>query len=478
MSIVRQWPMYLIGRMLPAAIGFCGIALYTRAVDPAAFGTYAMLLSASFLIGMVCFTWLRVAALRTMSTVEAADEPDFAATILVSFLGTALFVACISLIALALAVPHVPFDLQLLTAAAAIASGWFELNVTVVQARMQVVAYGTLQAARAVTALASSLILIALGLKARALLGGFVIGNCVGLGVLPTWRPALGGRFRLNLFRQLFAFGWPSSASGLTYFSITFQRFVLSGTAGTAAVGIFAAASDFSQQTIGLLMGTVLIAGQPLAFRARDRGAEGDLTAQLRSNARLLFTVGLGACAALIALSVPIAHLYFGAKFQTNAGLILAISAAAMFMSAFRGNYFEQTFEIARDTRPLVVLAVLRTLLTIVLTVMLLPHLGAIGAALATLIAEFVGLGVSAVWSGRLMYVPVPLRSFAKVSLATGAMMGVMAYIPSRPDTQGLALAVVAGLIVYTVVFMLVFAREVGRLIGPQHALARWLMRS
>jgi O-antigen/teichoic acid export membrane protein len=104
--------------------------------------------------------------------------------------------------------------------------------------------------------------------------------------------------------------------------------------------------------------------------------------------------------------------------------------------------------------------------------------LGAVGAALATLIAEFVGLAVSAVWSGRLMHVPVPLRSFAKVSLATGAMMGVMAYLPSRPDTQGLALAVVAGLAVYTVVFMLVFAREVGTRIGPHHALARWLMRS
>ena len=42
MQVFKQWPIYLIGRILPAAIGFFGIALYTRLLDPASFGIYAL----------------------------------------------------------------------------------------------------------------------------------------------------------------------------------------------------------------------------------------------------------------------------------------------------------------------------------------------------------------------------------------------------------------------------------------------------
>jgi len=61
MQVFRLWPIYFAGRMLPAAIAFGGIALYTRLLDPASFGIYALCLSTSFLVGMTGFSWLRVA---------------------------------------------------------------------------------------------------------------------------------------------------------------------------------------------------------------------------------------------------------------------------------------------------------------------------------------------------------------------------------------------------------------------------------
>jgi len=477
-QIFKQWPIYLIGRILPAAIGFCGIALYTRMVDPASFGTYALLLSTSFLIGMTCFSWLRVATLRTMSTVAPDDEADFAATIGVSFAGTSLLVAILTIGTLRILNPAIPFTSDLLAAAAAIASGWFELNVTIVQARMHLVMYGLLQAARATSALLASVVLIGAGLKANALLGGFAIGNCAGFAVVATWSPMLRGRFRMHVFRQLFRFGWPSSAASLTYLSVTFQRYMLTIVGGSAAVGVFAATYDFSQQTIGLLMGTVLIAGQPLAFRARDLGRHDELTDQLRNNARLVFAVGLGSSAGLIALAGPIAHLYLGAKFQTNAAILLAISAAAMFVAGFRGQYFEQAFEIARDTRPMAYIAAFRTILAVALSFFLITRWGAIGAASATLGTEFLGLALSIVWAQRLMQVPLPFGSFAKIIAATCAMMVVIALLPSRYATEGFVLAVVGGTLTFAAALTVMHARQIAASLNVQHPLARWLSRT
>ena len=69
MHMFKQWLAYAAGRILPAAVGFGAIALYTRLLDPASFGAYALLLSTSFLVGMVAYSWLRVASLRMMASV-------------------------------------------------------------------------------------------------------------------------------------------------------------------------------------------------------------------------------------------------------------------------------------------------------------------------------------------------------------------------------------------------------------------------
>jgi O-antigen/teichoic acid export membrane protein len=127
--------------------------------------------------------------------------------------------------------------------------------------------------------------------------------------------------------------------------------------------------------------------------------------------------------------------------------------------------------------RPLAVIAVFRTAMTIALSVILIHRAGAIGAAIATLVTEVLGLGITIVWSGRLMHVPMPIGSFAKLTAATVAMMAVMALLPSRPDTVGFATSVLAGLATYATIFTLVHARQLGRMLGPQHPVNRWLTR-
>ena len=123
MQVFKQWPIYFVGRVFPAVISFFGIALYTRLLDPASFGTYALCLSTAFFVGMTGFSWLRVAALRMMASVQEAEEADYAATMGVSFVATAILVAGVLILGLRLGYGQLSWSSVLLTAACAVASG-------------------------------------------------------------------------------------------------------------------------------------------------------------------------------------------------------------------------------------------------------------------------------------------------------------------------------------------------------------------
>ncbi len=449
MQTFKQWPIYAAGRIVPAAVGFGAVALYTRLLDPASFGVYALLLSTSFLVGMIAYSWLRVASLRLIASVSPADEADLIATVGIAFAGISLVVCAVIVPIVLICDPQLGWAAAFLTAACAVLSGWFELNVAIMQARLQVGAYGWLQSGRALSALLISVVLIAAGLKANALLAGFAVGNCAGFGTLGYWQRASRGRFSYDLLRQFFHFGWPSSAATVSYFSNTFQRFALNGVGGAAAVGIFAAASDFSQQTVGLLMGTATLAGQPLAFRARDSGSPEQLSSQLRNNAQLVLGVGLPAAAGLIALAGPISHIYLGPRFHVHSGAVVAIAAAVMLLSGLRGSYFEQAFEIALRTRAVAVNTAVRVVLTILFSLWAIPRYGPVGAASAMLVAEAVGLALSIVWARRVLHVPIPYRSWFKIAAATLVMVGAVLLVPNRSTILGLAAAVVVGALAY-----------------------------
>ncbi len=450
MQVFKQWPIYFIGRILPAGIGFCAVALYTRLLAPESFGVYALLLSTSFFVGLIGFTWLRVAGLRMIATVPPADEPNLKTTIGFAFVGMSFVVSAVCVLIVRIYQPAWGWTPAILTAACAVASGWFELNVAIMQARLRVFAYSVLQMSRAVIVLLSSLALIAAGFKANALLGGFVIGNCAGFGALGLWRNALAsGRFDRKVLNQIFHFGWPVSATAIGNMSVTYMRYLLNALSGSAAVGLFAAASDFSQQTIGLLIGTATIAGQPLAFRARDLGNHDELADQLRNNARLIFAIGIPATVGLIILSNPISEIYLGPRFHVHTGLVMAISAAVMFLSGLRSSYFEQAFEIALRTPAVAVNTVVRLAFVVVPSFWLIKSYGAVGAAIAVLISEVIGLGLSIAWANRLMHLPIPWGSLLKVTGATSVMAVALFFIPGKSTAIGLAVAVVAGTAVY-----------------------------
>jgi O-antigen/teichoic acid export membrane protein len=457
MNVLRQWPLYLIGRIVPALIAFAAIAIYTRLLDPASFGMAILLTSTSVLTGTFLYSWLRVATLRMMASVNAIDEPDYVATIVISFL-----LASVAVVAV---IPKLSFSLFAWTAAGTVVGNWFELNVTLVQARTKLVAFGILQGSKAVATMAATLTLISMGFSVDALLAGIALGNCVAFAFVGMWFPMRTGRFDIMVVKRFLLFGWSASLNSLSAVAITLQRSMLSIVDGSASLGICTAAMGISDKTIGLLVGTATLAGQPLAFRAHDTGASEQLKSQMRDNFRLIFSVGIGSAACIVALSEPITHIFLGEKFRLNAQPIINLAAIGMFVSCTRMYYFEQIFEIALTMRPVAILTVVRTVLLIGLSAVLIPRFGGIGLVSANLAVETFSCIATALWSLRLTSISLPVRSFIVPLVASGTMATAIHLVSRRDTIFGFTISLVVAAIAFGSVYMVVYGRQLRSLI-------------
>jgi O-antigen/teichoic acid export membrane protein len=219
--------------------------------------------------------------------------------------------------------------------------------------------------------------------------------------------------------------------------------------AGTGAVGLYAVSQDFSSQTLLVLIGSISLAGIPMAYRAKDQGGPVALRMQLLANARLLFAVALPATVGLVVLAGPIAHVFFGARFRPGAELIIALIALAAFVAGMRTYYFDQAFELALETRPQAFISAVGTAAVVVLSVVLIPRFAAVGAAVSSLSASVLWLLMSIFWGRRVLAMPVPARSWLKTVFAAAGMVLAVEAVPARDDVAGLASAIAFGAIVY-----------------------------
>jgi O-antigen/teichoic acid export membrane protein len=450
MGFFKQSSLYLAGRIVPALIGVGGVAIYTRLLDPSVMGAYALLLSTSVLASVIGFTWLRIAALRVAAGHDEEPQADFAATIAWLFVATAVAVGIIEAIAVHVYQPEYPIVLVLLAVAAAIASAWYDLNASLLQARLDVAGWGLLNLVRAVVIVAASVVCILLGLKAEGLLIGFILGNAATLAFIRLWKDAPRGRFDRELFWRCFHFGWPQSINAAqAIVAPVIQRWTIQFAAGTAAVGIFAVAQDFSSQTIASLVGSVSLAGIPLAFRAKERGDGQALAEQLRANAQLIFGIALPATAGFAMLAEQITHTFFGARFWDGTPLLLVLIGISAFALNLRVYYFDQAFELAMETRPQAMISLAGSILAVGGTFVLIPRIGVAGAGVSALAGSILALVMSMVWGARIQRMPIPLDDWLRTAFATGAMVFALAFVPKDVHTAGLVAALIGGGLIY-----------------------------
>lgn len=239
---------------------------------------------------------------------------------------------------------------------------------------------------------------------------GYVAGFSVTLALYYRWRipgeaddtpdPAWDAETRRGILR----YGLPLTTLALVAWVMNMgDRYILRVWTDAAEVGVYAAAYSAGSQPF-IMLGAIL---QNL-FRPRffDAMASGD--AALERKIFLVFAGVTAACSLAGALLIWLvadwmAALLLGADFAASAATLIPILAAA-----FATQTFQQTFETkihgSKRTSRMVAMQVPASAVALVLYFVLIPEMGARGAALGTLVSMLVSCGLGIRLSGALSY--------------------------------------------------------------------------
>jgi O-antigen/teichoic acid export membrane protein len=417
---------YAIARGLPGIASFFALAIYTRLLAPDEYGRYALLIAGVGLANVMVFQWLRLVVVRFL---QAQASPGlFLGGILAQFY---LLVGVTSLAGLALALLWPDPVWQRLLALAVpllVSQAALELSLAILRARLQPGQYGILLGSKAFIALVVGTLLAWVGLGAAAPVWGLIAGQCVALLLFSrdVWRGSRPRLPDLDERRQQLRYGLPLIVTfALAWVISGSDRLLLAWLLDEDSVGYYSAGYDLAFQSLTLLLTIINTAAYPLAIKALERNGEAQARAQLAHNGELILAAALAGAAGLVVLAPSILTLLIGAEFRPSAASLLPIVAAASALAGIKAYHFDIAFHLGKHSRKLVLLAALAAVINVVLNLLLIPPLGIMGAAWATLGAYAVALVTSAVVGNRAFLMPPALPMIFKGSLvAVAAALG------------------------------------------------------
>jgi O-antigen/teichoic acid export membrane protein len=441
--------------ILQALAGFGAVAAFTRLLDPADYGRYALALSAMMLAHTLAFSWVEAAAFRFLPAARAQGrEKDHFASLL-ALAGIAATLA--GLIAgLALWLSGLP---EAIAAAAWFAAGAVFLRFLTKIARETdradhaVARYSICEGVYVAAGFGlgvGAITAFDLG-PAGPFLGLLAAGAIVAAADLPRLLAgAKGGRADPALMGSYAAYGAALGlALALDLVVQTAARFILALTHGANAVGALAAAQGLAGRTLDLVFIWAGIASAPLVLSAFERGGAVAASPVARRMAGVLLALAAPAAVGLWLVAAPLSAVMVGEGLRAETASLLPWLAAAGLCQGLGLYYFSEAFQLTRKTAERAVLMLIPAAVTICATALLAPSFGAAGAAQAALLGAATTLITLAAFGRRHLELPWPWKDFVKITLCCVAMALIVNALPHTGSYGELFVKAILGGFVY-----------------------------
>lgn len=431
-TLLRKSLGYLPAVALPPLFAFLTVLVFTRLLEPAEYGRYALVLITVELVRSVGFGWLRLGYLRTHFAAVNQDRlPGLLRGTWASLL-VLLSVVAVAIAAVAALGPWMP-ELRLALSAGIgllIAKALSEQALERIRAEDRASEYSLFVAASAAAGFAIAILLYYTVWQDEL---AVLIGPAIGFALVLPWllsRAMEGwraGAFDLDLLRQSFAYGAPLTLSFLLVFVMTSSdRYMIAYFLGEAETGLYSAAYSLGDRIIASLFMLVIMAGFPNLVRVLEQDGAEAARQMLTENFRLLIAIGLPAALVLALLARPLAQFLLGAEFRDTAAEVIPWIAATAFLAGMKAHYVDHAFHLGRRTDLLLLTLVPAALVNVLLNVVFIPAFGVTGAAAATLAAFMLAMLLSYVMGRRVFAVPLPYGPAAKTVVACLPMLPLL----------------------------------------------------
>lgn len=446
---------YLPANILQGVVGFLTIVLFTRLLEPAEFGLYALAFSVVTLAHVGVFSWLEAAMARfwAAETPGAGLKALFASLYRVAFGLSAVFLA-VAAVVLWLWPGDPLFRLAL---AAGLAGVPARCLVKLGQERYR--AAGEVGKAAALD-MATTAGGLAIGVGC-ALAGAGGAAPLLGLGLAPLLalpfilpgelREARGGRLERDRVRAYAGYGYPIAASlALTVVLASTDRFLLAAFLDEAAVGAYHAGYSIANRTLDVLFLWLGSAGQPALVMALERGGADRLRTAAREQLSTFLLIGLPAAAGVALVARPLAEVLIGPDLRAAAASVTPLIALSALLYGLTAYYFGQAFTLGQRTRRLLAAMAIPAAANVLLNMFLIPRYGLLGAAWATAISFALGLAATLIMGRRVLALPFAWDSLIRCSVATAVMAAAVLALPPIGGAAELVLDACIGGLVYS----------------------------
>jgi O-antigen/teichoic acid export membrane protein len=264
---------------------------------------------------------------------------------------------------------------------------------------------------------------------------------------------------------QALHYGIPIVIGGaLGWVGLNASRFIVNDMLGVAAAGLFAVGYGLGQRAAAVAAMLVTVAAFPLAVKSMEQGGSKLAMRQLADNSALLIAILAPSIAGIYMLRTEIVHLLIASSFQQVTLAVLPLSVLAGSIRSLRAHFVDQTFLLHSRTRLMIVVAAIDAIATVVLSFILIPYWGLVGAAGATVLAAIAAAIVSFTIAFSRFGLTLPLNHLVPVTLATAAMAALLSNLPEATSLIVLAGHIAAGATAYVAVLMPFYATSLFRM--------------
>lgn len=455
--MIRHTLLYFVAFAMPGFLGFTSFSAYTRVLTPSEYAVYSVGASVSFLIGNVCYGWIRFSIGRFQ-----AEMPDF------NFLPFAL--ACLAATTLVVAPIVVGGALWLAAApvwvivgvlSMAMSQALFDSTQEMRRARHQSLAFTKASVARSVIGMALSVTAAWFFHKGSAVLfsiatGFFAMGAVYIIGNRRWLTP---GDIQRGPTRRFLAYGMPLALSGLVFSgNSTLARLMVADSLGTAAAGQYGAALDITGQIATMIAASVCSTVAPAAIRAYGLQGPAGARQELAAGLELFLGVLLPVVVGLAIVAEPFAAVVSGRDFEGVVGKLLPLLVVSRGLNVFSQFYLHLGFQIVEKPLRQVACGAATLAINLVMNFILTRMFGLTGAAVALVLADLGGVLVSFVLLHPVFPMPFPPAKVAAIVAAVSAMaiccQTAMNLVQGASSLR-LVITIATGVLVYAVVVLI-----------------------
>lgn len=441
--------------VVPAAVSFCMIYVYTRLLTPAAYGSFSLVFSAILVIQTSLFFAIPVALTRFYPEALSQDRREaFLSACYTLFYGLGFLLLLLIGSASVFANLHEPV-LWALSALVLVARSAVVLNQSVNRISFQTRRFNVIECAHAILGFGFGTVFIYwLGGSAEAVILGLLLAALL---CLLADVPLLLMPFRFGWKRierativQLVKFSLPLIVVDITVCLLTLSdRFLLEALGGVASLGIYTVAYNLVERPTTLISTAITTATFPIAVQVlHDRGRSAGRR-QAGTNAGILLALTIPACVGLALTAPYMAAVMIGEDFRSGVAALIPVLCAVALFRSMSLHIIDHAFLFAG--RPSLALWAYgpAAAANIALNIVLIPRYGMFGAAWAGLVCQAGAVVIGWSLSRRAFPIALPIIDLVKIIAAVIPMALFLSHVTFALSWTGLLEAVVSGALVF-----------------------------